>query len=59
MMELTFPNIDSEGFFTLFGTPLGIVKQPGEAFLKFQIEPSKEIENFLISKITHIRRIHF
>ena len=59
MMELTFPNVDSNGFFTIVGTPLGIAKQPGEAFLKFQIEPSKEIENFLISKITHLRRIHF
>ena len=59
MMELTFPNVDSKGFFTIVGTPLGIAKQPGEAFLKFQIEPSKEIENFLISKITHLRRIHF
>ena len=59
MMELTFPDVDSKGFFTIVGTPLGIAKQPGEAFLKFQIEPSKEIENFLISKITHLRRIHF
>ena len=59
MMELTFPSGNSSGFFTIVGKPLKIVKQVGESIVEFQSEPSKEIENFLISKITHLKRIHF
>lgn len=59
MMELTFPSGNFSGFFTIVGKPLKIVKQVGESIVEFQCEPSKEIENFLISKITHLKRIHF
>lgn len=59
MMELTFPSGNSSGFFTIVGKPLKIVKKVGESIVEFQSEPSKEIENFLISKITHLKRIHF
>ena len=59
MMELTFPSGNSSGFFTIVGKPIKIVKQVGESIVEFQCEPSKEIENFLISKITHLKRIHF
>ena len=59
MMELTFPSGNSSGFFTIVGKPLKILKQVGESIVEFQCEPSKEIENFLISKITHLKRIHF
>lgn len=59
MMELTFPSGNSSGFFTIVGKPLKIVKKVGESIVEFQCEPSKEIENFLISKITHLKRIHF
>ncbi len=59
MMELTFPSGNSSGFFTIVGKPLKIVKHVGESIVEFQCEPSKEIENFLISKITHLKRIHF
>ena len=59
MMELTFPKANSSDFFTIIGKPLNISKQVGEAILQLQIEPSKEVENFLVSKITHLRRLHF
>lgn len=59
MMELTFPSGNFSGFFTIVGKPLKIVKKVGESIVEFQCEPSKEIENFLISKITHLKRIHF
>lgn len=59
MMELTFPSGNSSGFFTIVGKPLKIVKHVGESIVEFQCEPSKEIENFLISKITYLKRIHF
>ena len=60
MMELQLPNADGKGdFFTIVGHPLGISKQPGEAVMRFEIEPTKEIENFLVSRITHLRRLRF
>ena len=60
LMELQLPNADGKGdFFTIVGHPLGISKQPGEAVMRFEVEPTKEIENFLVSRITHLRRLRY
>ena len=59
LMELQLPAADGNGFFTIVGLPLGISRQPGEAVMRFQIEPTKDIENFLVSRITHLRRLRF
>lgn len=60
MLEMQFPDSKTLGkFFTIVGQALGISRQPGEAVLRFQVEPTKEIENFLVSRITHLRRIRF
>ncbi len=60
MLEMQFPDNKTPGkFFTIVGQALGISRQPGEAVLRFQVEPTKEIENFLVSRITHLRRIRF
>lgn len=60
MMELKLPSADgSGGFFTIVGKPLSISRQPGEAVMRFQIEPTKDIENLLVSRITHLRRLRF
>ena len=60
LMELQLPTADGRGeFFTIVGHPLGISKQPGEAVMRFEIEPTKEIENFLVSRITHLRRLRY
>ena len=59
LMELQMPAVDGKGFITVVGRPLGISKQPGEAIMRLQIEPTKDIENLLVSRITHIRRLRF
>ena len=59
MMELQMPSADGKGFFTLVGKPLSISRQPGEAVMRFQIEPTKDIENMLVSRITHLRRLRY
>ena len=59
LMELQLPAADGNGFFTIVGLPLGISRQPGEAVMRFQVEPTKDIENFLVSRITHLRRLRF
>ena len=59
-MEITMPSPDGSGkFFTIIGLPLSISKQVGEAVIRFQIEPTKEIENILASRITHLRKLRF
>ena len=60
LMEIRMPDADgSGGFFTILGKPLSISKQPGEAVMRFQIEPTKNIENLLVSRITHLRRLRY
>ena len=60
MMEIQLPDSKEIGkFFTIVGRPLGLSRQPGEAVLRFQVEPTKDIENFLVSRITHLRRLRF
>lgn len=60
MMELELPNANGDGsFFTLIGKPLFVSKQTGEAIMRFQVEPSHEIETILVSRITHLRRLRF
>ena len=59
MMELQLPAADGKNFFTIVGIPLGISRQPGEAVMRFQVEPTKDIENMLVSRITHLRRLRY
>ncbi len=60
LMEIQMPAADGRGdFFTIVGKPLSISRQPGEAVMRFQIEPTKDIENLLVSRITHLRRLRY
>ena len=60
LMELQMPTADGKGeFFTVVGKPLSISRQPGEAVMRFQLEPTKDIQNLLVSRITHLRRLRF
>lgn len=44
---------------TIIGIPQILSKQIGEAVLRFQVEPSKEIITILVSKISHLKRLIF
>ena len=60
LMESQMPTADGKGeFFTVVGKPLSISRQPGEAVMRFQLEPTKDIQNLLVSRITHLRRLRF
>lgn len=60
LMEIQLPNLEHpEDYISLVGHPLGMSKQPGEAVMRFRIEPTGDIENFLVSKISYLRRIRF
>jgi len=60
MMEIQMPEANGSGkFFTMVGKPLILAKQPGEAVMRFQVEPSKESISILVSQITHLKRLRF
>ena len=50
---------DEKEFSSFLGHPIGISKTEGEAVLRFVLEPSGEICNFLVSKITSVKRIRY
>ena len=60
----SFENSDSNqqnenGFSSFLGHAIGISKNEGESVLRFVLEPSGEICNFLVSKITSVKRIRY
>lgn len=60
LLEFEFADLQKkDSYFTIVGKPMYITKEIGEAIVRFVIEPSKEIENFLVSRITHVKRLRF
>lgn len=50
---------NENGFSSFLGHAIGISKNEGESVLRFVLEPSGEICNFLVSKITSVKRIRY
>ena len=60
MMEITMPQFDNENeYFKIIGHTLGITKQTGDAVVRFEVYPTHEITNFVVSRITFLRRLRF
>ena len=60
MMEITLPQFDDETkYFKIIGHTLGITKQTGDAVVRFEVYPGGEITNFVVSRITYLRRLRF
>ena len=60
MMEITLPQFDNENeYFKVIGRSLGITKQTGDAVVRFEVYPGGEITNFVVSRITFLRRLRF
>ena len=60
MMEITLPSFDDENeYFKVIGRTLGITKQTGDAVVRFEVYPGGEITNFVVSRITFLRRLRF
>ncbi|MBO4534216.1 MAG: helicase-associated domain-containing protein [Treponema sp.] len=60
MMELTLPQFDKDDeYFKVIGRTLGITKQTGDAVIRFEVYPTHEITNFVVSRITYLRRLRF
>ena len=59
-MEITIPQFNKENeYFTLVGKPLGLSKQTADSIVRVEIIPDHNIENFVVSRITHLRRLRF
>lgn len=59
-MELTMPSFNKENeYFKVVGKPLGISKQTGDAVVRFEVYPDHEVTNFVVSRITYLRRLRF
>lgn len=60
MMEITLPQFDNENeYFKVIGRTLGITKETGDAVVRFEVYPGGEITNFVVSRITYLRRLRF
>lgn len=60
MMEITMPQYNKpESYFTIVGKPLSIIKQYADSILSFEILPENNIENIVVSRITHLKRLRF
>lgn len=59
-MEIIIPQFSKDNeYFTLIGKPLGITKQTADSIVRVEILPDHNIENFVVSRITHLRRLRF
>lgn len=60
MMEITMPQYNKpETYYTIVGKPLGIIKQYADSLLNFEVLPENNIENIVVSRITHLKRLRF
>ena len=58
MLEVFLAGRDGDGkTFSLFGSPVQLIKHEGDSILRLLTEPDKETVTIFISKITHIKRI--
>lgn len=59
-IELTFPDqFKPEKFITIVGKPIMLTRQPSEAIVRFEVYPDGEMQNFIVSKISNLRRLRF
>lgn len=64
LVEITIPEIfinssvsenDKKPYVTILASPVAISKQDSDAVVKIEIEPSKDVKNIFVSKITYIK----
>ena len=60
LLEIQLPNSDgSKGYQTIVGKPDTIIRSPTDAVLSLISEPDKELLQLYVSRMTHVRRLHF
>ena len=60
LLEIQLPNSDgTKGYQTIMGKPEALIRSPTDAILSFISEPDKELLQLYVSRMTHVRRLHF
>ena len=60
LLEIQMPNVDgTKGYQTIIGKPEALVRSPTDALLGLILEPEKELIQLYVSRMTHVRRLHF
>ena len=59
LLELKLPNANGSDYFTIIGLPLNLSKQTSDAVVQIKVQPLNQIENFIVSRISHLRRLKF
>lgn len=60
LMEITLPDsLQSGKYIKIIGKPISLIKQTAEAIARISIVPDDNIEGFVVSKISHLRRLRF
>ena len=58
IMEITLPQYNKPSeYFTVVGKPLGIIKQYADSVVKLEVFPERNVENLVVSKMTHVKRL--
>lgn len=59
-VEIVIPDFNKpDSYVTLIGIPIAVIKQSGEALIRFQTIPDGFIQNLVASKISNVRRLRF
>jgi hypothetical protein len=53
------PTANGSDYFTIIGLPLNLSKQTSDAVVQIKVQPLNQIENFIVSRISHLRRLKF
>ena len=59
LLEIQMPNANVTGYAVIVGTPEGLEKIEGDAILTLMVKDEDERLNINVSRITHLRRLHF
>ena len=58
IMEITLPHYNKPTeYFTVVGKPLAIIKQYADSVVKLEVLPERNVENLVVSKMTHVKRL--
>ena len=58
IMEITLPQYNKPNeYFMVVGKPLSLIKQYADSIVKIELFPDHNIENLVVSRMTHVRRL--
>ena len=59
LIEIQMPQASGAGYATIVGTARALERMEGDALLSLMVKDEDELLNINVSRITHLRRLHF